>query len=65
MKRILLIFSNGASVTIDYSPKIFKDLSEKIGKDEIIIAKTFSANMKYIVGVFYVVQDQEGSKDEE
>lgn len=56
MKKIVLLFKTGAIISVNYSSRLFTELTENLGKDHKVDAKNFSLNTKNLDGVFYEVE---------
>lgn len=59
MKQINLLFKNGTLVSVPYSSKVYVELTENLGKDHKVEARTYSVNTKNLDGVFFVVENDE------
>lgn len=57
MKKIVLVFKNGAIMDVAYSSKVYTEIDENLGKDHKVSAKSFAINTKNIDGVFFKVGD--------
>lgn len=58
MKKIMLVFKNGTTVTTNYSYAVYGEISENLGKDHKVEAKNFTVNTKALEGVFFFVEDE-------